>query len=69
MLERRAVPECCAALAMLQLVHQSETLLTGALNVPPFPAELLMSYSVTPKMNRTSFNEPAAIVPLEPAIT
>jgi putative SOS response-associated peptidase YedK len=40
---------------------------TGALYVPPFPAELLTSYPVTQKMNRAS-NEPEAIQPLEPAI-
>jgi len=36
---------------------------------PPFPAEQLTSYHVTPKMNRATFNEPEAISPLEPAIT
>jgi len=36
---------------------------------PPFPAELLASYPVTPNMNRATFNEPAAIAPLEPVIT
>ena len=36
---------------------------------PCIPAELLFSYPVTPKMNRASFNDPAAIAPLEPAIT
>ena len=30
--------------------------------------QLLTSYPVTPKMNRATFNEPAAIVPLEPSI-
>jgi hypothetical protein len=33
-----------------------------------FPPELLTSYPVTPRMNRTSFNEPEGIAPLEPAI-
>jgi putative SOS response-associated peptidase YedK len=32
-------------------------------------AALLTGYPVTPKMNRASFNEPAAIAPLEPALT
>jgi hypothetical protein len=32
-----------------------------------FPPELLTSYPVTPKMNRATLNEPAAITPLEPA--
>jgi putative SOS response-associated peptidase YedK len=41
---------------------------TGAYFFPLFPAELLTSYPVTPKMNRASFNEPAAIAPLEPAL-
>jgi putative SOS response-associated peptidase YedK len=36
--------------------------------IPDFPAELLTSYPVTPKMNKASFNEPEAILPLEPAI-
>src|SRR5215470_10861008 len=36
--------------------------------IPELPAELLTSYPVTPKMNRATFNEPAAIAPLEPAI-
>jgi putative SOS response-associated peptidase YedK len=42
---------------------------SGQFYFPPFPPELLTSYPVTPKMNRASFNEPAAIAPLEPAIT
>jgi len=29
-----------------------------------YPADLLTSYPVTPKMNRASFNEPEAIAPL-----
>jgi len=29
---------------------------------------MLTSYPVTSKMNRATFNEPAAIVPLEPVI-
>jgi len=33
----------------------------GSYFFPPFPAELLTSYPVTPKMNRTTFNDPAAI--------
>jgi putative SOS response-associated peptidase YedK len=41
----------------------------GPLFMPEFPAELLTSYPVTPKMNRESFNKPAAIAPLEPAIS
>ena len=32
---------------------------TGAHFMPPFPAELLTSYPVTPKMKSASFNEPA----------
>src|SRR5262249_15210478 len=39
---------------------------TGAHYCPPVPAELLTSYRVTPKMNRATSNEPAAIAPLEP---
>lgn len=41
---------------------------TGEQFLTPFPAELLVSYPVTPKMNRASFNEPEAVAPLEPAI-
>jgi len=33
-----------------------------------FPAELLMSYPVTPKMNRASFNAPEAMLPLGHAV-
>ena len=35
----------------------------GPFFMPEFAAELLTSYPVTPKMNRASFNEPAAIAP------
>ena len=35
----------------------------------PFPSELMTAYPVSPKMNRASFNEPEAILPLESAIT
>jgi SOS response associated peptidase (SRAP) len=38
---------------------------TGAYFLPPFPAELLTSYPVTPKMNRALFNDPEATRPLE----
>jgi putative SOS response-associated peptidase YedK len=41
---------------------------SGMFLFPRIPAELLTSYPVTPNMNRASFNEPAAIRPLEPAI-
>jgi putative SOS response-associated peptidase YedK len=41
---------------------------SGTFFFPPFPPELLMSYPVTPKMNRASFNEPEAIKPLEDVI-
>jgi putative SOS response-associated peptidase YedK len=40
----------------------------GPFFMPEFAAELLTSYPVTPKMNRATFNEPAAIDPLEPAL-
>jgi putative SOS response-associated peptidase YedK len=35
---------------------------------PRINPELLTSYPVTPKMNRATFNEPAAIAQLEPSI-
>jgi len=57
---------------ILPLGREKEWLLptpAGAQFIPPISAELLTSYPVTPKMNRATFNEPAAIVPLEPAIT
>jgi putative SOS response-associated peptidase YedK len=41
---------------------------TGMFMFAGIPAELLTSYPVTPKMNRASFNEPTAILPLEPAL-
>jgi len=34
----------------------------------PFPSELMTAYPVTPKMNRTTFNDPEAIAPLETAV-
>jgi hypothetical protein len=34
-----------------------------------FPANLMTAYPVTPKMNNARFNDPEAIVPVEPAIT
>src|SRR5215472_17631612 len=37
----------------------------GAHIVPPFPAELLTDYPVTPKINRATFNSPDAITALE----
>jgi hypothetical protein len=37
---------------------------TGAQFFPLFPAELLTSYPVTPKMNKASFNSHEAIQPL-----
>jgi hypothetical protein len=36
--------------------------------IPEFPADLLTSYPVTPKMNRASFNSPEAAAPLERVI-
>ena len=39
---------------------------TGMFSFPRISAELLMSYPVTPKMNRASFNMLEAIAPLEP---
>jgi len=36
--------------------------------IPELAAELLTTYPVTSKMNRASFNEPAAIAPLEPIV-
>jgi putative SOS response-associated peptidase YedK len=44
------------------------TSLSGMVIFPPFPAELMTAYPVTPAMNRASFNKPAAIVPLETII-
>jgi putative SOS response-associated peptidase YedK len=36
--------------------------------IAQLPAEVLTSYPVTPKMNKASFNEPAAIAPLKSAM-
>src|SRR5262245_14036593 len=41
---------------------------SGMFMFPRIPTELLISYPVTPKMNRASFNETAAIAQLEPSI-
>jgi len=41
---------------------------SGMTVFPPFPAELMTAYPVTPKMNKASFNVPEAIAPLAPAI-
>jgi putative SOS response-associated peptidase YedK len=41
---------------------------SGMFVFPPFPSELMTAYPVTPKMNKASFNQPEAILPLEPAI-
>jgi hypothetical protein len=41
---------------------------TGMFIFPRFPAEHLTSYPVTLKINRASFNEPAAIAPLDDVI-
>jgi hypothetical protein len=35
---------------------------------PPFPSELMTAYPVSPKINKASFNQPEAILPLEPVI-
>ena len=41
---------------------------SGMYIFPPFPSELMTTYPVSPKMNKASFNEPAAIAPLEPVV-
>jgi putative SOS response-associated peptidase YedK len=41
---------------------------SGLFMFPRISAELLTSYPVTPKMNRASFNDPAAIAPLGPTL-
>ena len=40
----------------------------GTFMLQRIPAELLTNNPVTPKMNRATFNEPAAIARLEPAL-
>ena len=42
---------------------------SGMVIFPEFPSELMTAYPVSPKMNKASFNQPEAILPLEPAIT
>jgi putative SOS response-associated peptidase YedK len=50
---------------MLMPGHEKEWLPPlGATYFNPFPAELMTAYPVTPKMNKASFNCPAAIAPL-----
>jgi len=39
---------------------------SGMFIFPPFPSELMTAYPVTPRMNKASFNDPAAITPLDP---
>ena len=41
---------------------------SGMFIFPPFPSELMTAYPVSPKMNKASFKQPEAILPLEPAI-
>jgi putative SOS response-associated peptidase YedK len=53
---------------MLRAGHEKDWLPTqGVTFFNPFPAELMTAYPVTPKMNKASYNEPAAITPLQPA--
>ena len=40
----------------------------GTIRTTPFPSELMTAYPVSPKMNKASFNQPAAILPLEPTL-
>ena len=42
---------------------------SGMTIFPPFPAELMTAYPVTPQVNRASFNEPVAVAPIKPTIT
>lgn len=54
---------------ILPLRNEKGWLAQGGMTLfSPFPAELMTCYPVTPKMNRVSFNEPAAIAPIEPVI-
>jgi putative SOS response-associated peptidase YedK len=49
-------------------LHHEKTWLppnpSGMFIFPSFPSELMTAYPVTPKMNKATFNEPAAIAPL-----
>ena len=46
--------------------REKEWLHPGGVTVfQPFPSELMTAYPVSPKMNKASFNEAAAILPLE----
>lgn len=56
---------------ILPLGHEKEWLPptpTGMFIFPRFPAELMTTYPVSPEVNKASFNEPAALLPLEPTI-
>ena len=39
---------------------------SGMFIFPEFPSHLMTAFPVTPKMNKATFNEPAAIEPLGP---
>jgi putative SOS response-associated peptidase YedK len=49
-------------------LHHEKTWLpsnpSGMFIFPSFPSELMTAYPVTPKMNKATFNEPAAITPI-----
>jgi hypothetical protein len=54
---------------LLPLGREKDWLPTGGVTFfNPFPAELMIAYPVTPKMNNARFNEPLAIAPLETTI-
>lgn len=57
---------------ILPLNHEKQWLPempTGMIFFPAFPADLMTAYPVTSKMNKASFNEPEAIIPLEPIVS
>jgi putative SOS response-associated peptidase YedK len=57
---------------ILPLGHEKQWLPpnpSGMVIFPPFPSELMTAYPVSPKMNKASFNQPAAIAPLDPVVT
>jgi putative SOS response-associated peptidase YedK len=56
---------------ILPLGHEKNWLTpnpSGLFLFPEFPAELMTAYPVSPKVNKASLNEPAAIAPLEPSL-
>ena len=56
---------------ILPLHHEKNWLAptpSGMFIFPPFPADAMTAYPVTPKMSKASFNVPEAIQPIVPTL-